>query len=314
MIHLRMALLTILGVLVACDNEQSARRFVGYVEADWLYVSAPQAGWIVESRLRAGDSVSKDEVLFKLDDERQLAMLQEAPGRAQQAEALARDVSLGARPAEIRALQAQLDKAQATLDRAKAERDRVQPLVQKNIESQARGDQVQAEYKVALAALNMAQENIKIAQLAGRDDARAAAQSAADSATATRAVAQWNLSQRTITARVPAKVEEVFYRTGEFVGAGSPVLAMLPGGALKVRFFVPQSVLTSMNVGQQVTVTADGLESPETARIAFIGDTAEFTPPVIYSTESRKKLVFLIEATLQANTALKPGLPVDISL
>ena len=45
-----------------------------------------------------------------------------------------------------------------------------------------------------------------------------------------------------------------------------------------------------------------------------ISPQAEYTPPVIYSQESRQKLVFMIESRFDATTAAKlhPGQPVDV--
>ena len=47
-----------------------------------------------------------------------------------------------------------------------------------------------------------------------------------------------------------------------------------------------------------------------------ISPRAEYTPPVIYSQESRDKLVFMVEAVFDDKTAanLHPGQPVDVKL
>ena len=63
-------------------------------------------------------------------------------------------------------------------------------------------------------------------------------------------------------------------------------------------------------------MSCDGCPAGLSARIAFISDQAEYTPPVIYSNESRAKLVFMVEARPDAKTAavLKPGQPVDVRI
>jgi HlyD family secretion protein len=50
--------------------------------------------------------------------------------------------------------------------------------------------------------------------------------------------------------------------------------------------------------------------------VSFVSPKAEYTPPVIYSRESRAKLVFLVEARPAAAdaTRLHPGQPVEIAL
>jgi HlyD family secretion protein len=50
--------------------------------------------------------------------------------------------------------------------------------------------------------------------------------------------------------------------------------------------------------------------------VSFVSSQAEYTPPVLYSKESRSKLVFLVEARLDpaAAQSLRPGQPVDVRL
>ena len=61
-------------------------------------------------------------------------------------------------------------------------------------------------------------------------------------------------------------------------------------------------------------VRCDGCVGEVTARVSFISRTAEYTPPVIYSTEERSKLVFLIEARPDEAERLRVGQPVSVAL
>jgi HlyD family secretion protein len=81
-----------------------------------------------------------------------------------------------------------------------------------------------------------------------------------------------------------------------------------------VRFYVPQASLAGLPIGAEVDIHCDGCAAHLAARVAFVSPTAEFTPPVIYSNESRQKLVFLVEARPLGDTAtlLKPGQPIDV--
>ncbi len=126
--------------------------------------------------------------------------------------------------------------------------------------------------------------------------------------------AQTRLARRSVFSPVEGTVQQVYYRPGEMVPAGRPVLAILPPGNIKVRFFVPQAVLPSIAYGDAVAVGCDGCEEDLTARVSFIAKQSEFTPPVIYSLEERAKLVFLIEALPDKPSALRVGQPVDVSL
>jgi HlyD family secretion protein len=71
----------------------------------------------------------------------------------------------------------------------------------------------------------------------------------------------------------------------------------------------------SYQIGSRVEVSCDGCPAGVTARVSFIADEPEFTPPVIYSVESRQKLVYLIEARPEAGSVvLQPGQIVDVRL
>jgi HlyD family secretion protein len=106
------------------------------------------------------------------------------------------------------------------------------------------------------------------------------------------------------------------YREGEWVPAGSPVLRMLPPENVKVRFFVPQTLVGALAIGQNVVLHCDGCTANVPAKITFISPEAEYTPPIIYSNETRSKLVFMIEARPAPDKAvgLHPGQPVEVRL
>jgi HlyD family secretion protein len=126
--------------------------------------------------------------------------------------------------------------------------------------------------------------------------------------------AQTRLTRRKVASPVTGTVQQVYFRPGEMTPAGRPVLAILPPGNLKLRFFVPEAVLPQIAYGELVKVHCDGCPDDITARVSFISRTAEFTPPVIYSLQERSKLVFLIEALPDNPEKLRVGQPIDVAL
>ncbi len=308
----RACVLIVLAALGACSGGSGSNTNLGYVEAEWTYVSAPEAGWIVARPAREGARVKAGDMLFQLDQEAQKAGVAEAKGRIAQSAAQARNLDQGARATEIRALRAQQDEAEARLWQARAERDRIMPLVRAGVESASRGEKVEADYRAAAAAAKVARTNVAVARQAARPDERRAASASIGVARAAKASADYRLSQRTVKALAPGSVQETFHRVGEYVTPGQPVLALLEDDALKVRFFVSQAHLPKIKRGNTVKVTADGLEKPLSGTVSYIATTAEYAPPVIYSRDERDKLVFLIEAKVPVGKGLHPGLPVEI--
>src|SRR5262249_17538960 len=124
--------------------------------------------------------------------------------------------------------------------------------------------------------------------------------------------AAWDQDQKRQSAPFAALVFDTIYREGEWVEAGRPVVALLPPKNVKVRAFVPEPRIGAGRLGDRPTgggarlAGGGALASPE----------AEYTPPVIYSRETRDKLVFLIEVRFPPEVAarLHPGQPVDVRI
>ncbi|MGH8095576.1 MAG: HlyD family secretion protein [Chthoniobacterales bacterium] len=128
------------------------------------------------------------------------------------------------------------------------------------------------------------------------------------------AQAEWNLEQMTQSAPQAGLVYDTLYRQGEWIPAGKPIVALLPPPNIKVRAFVPETRVGSIQPGDMARVTVDGVSEPFIGRVSYISPRAEYTPPVIYSRESREKFVFLVESVFDPATAAKlhPGQPVDV--
>ncbi|HEX9444575.1 MAG TPA: efflux RND transporter periplasmic adaptor subunit [Candidatus Binatia bacterium] len=130
------------------------------------------------------------------------------------------------------------------------------------------------------------------------------------------AKAEWDLAQKRQSAPQAGLVFDTLFRQGEWIAPGRPVVALLPPSNVKVRAFVPETEIAKFHTGDAVWVNVDGLAAPVAGKISFISPRAEYTPPVIYSRESRDKLVFMIEIVFEsgAGAGLHPGQPVDVQL
>ncbi|MEY2880285.1 MAG: hypothetical protein RLZZ15_2665, partial [Verrucomicrobiota bacterium] len=137
-------------------------------------------------------------------------------------------------------------------------------------------------------------------------------------ATAAQERADWSVAQKTQAApraAQPALVYDTLFREGEFVPAGTPVVALLPPENLKVRFFVPEAEFAALKAGDALRVAITG-RLALAARVSFLSPTPEYTPPILYNRENRAKLVFMVEAVFADATAardLHPGQPADVA-
>jgi HlyD family secretion protein len=139
-----------------------------------------------------------------------------------------------------------------------------------------------------------------------------AAQAALRDAEARLNWAKTRLARRNVASPAAGSIQQVYYRPGEVVAAGRPIVALLPPGNLKVRFYLPEAMLPKLSAGDPVKVSCDGCAPDLTARVSFISRASEYTPPVIYSLDERAKLVFLIEALPERPDALRVGQPLSV--
>jgi HlyD family secretion protein len=142
------------------------------------------------------------------------------------------------------------------------------------------------------------------------DDAEAALRSAQARLNS----AKTRLERRRVLSPAEGVVQEVYFRQGEQVQPGRPIISLLPPGNVRVRFFVPQAVLPTIKIGDRIAVGCDGCAGNLVAVVNFISVTAEFTPPVIYSQEERARLVFRVEAIPEHPENLRVGQPISVAL
>jgi HlyD family secretion protein len=306
------ALLAVAGFLCACGARDDGAAMNGYAEAELVYLAPSAAGMLETLTVRRGDAVRRGQVLYTLDTGAEVPARDAARARSEQAQAQAADLGKGKRPLELRQFEQQLAQAEATLAASTATLDRNRRLVGQGFVAALQLDALVAARDHDAARVKELQAQRAFAAEAARRDAIDAAAAAARGAQADLALAQWREGQKQRSAPADAQVYDVYYRVGEWVGAGAPVLSLLPPAALKVRFFVAEPDLPQARIGREVHLGCDGCPSGLTARIRWVSPQAEFTPPVIYSTGTRSKLVFMVEATPAAGSGLKPGQPLDV--
>jgi HlyD family secretion protein len=307
------ALLWVPLLLAACQPKV-APGWSGYVEGDYVYVSSVLGGILSQLNVRTGEQVVKDAPLFALEAENEQAARLEADARLARANAQLANAAKGKRSDEIAVIQAQITQAreQAMLNAAALARE--QQLVQQGFVSAAHSDELLAAQKQSAARLNELTAQLRVGQLPARVDERAAAAADADAARQSVRQFAWREAQKSRTAPASGLVTDIFFRVGESVPAGQPVVALLPPGNVKARFFVPEGVVGQLQIGAAVTIGCDGCAALIPAKISFIANRAEYTPPVIYSNAQRAKLVFMVEARPSPadGVRLKPGQPVDV--
>lgn len=302
-------------VLSGCSNGP-ADYFQGYVEGEYLYVSSPLGGRLESLSVSRGATVSAGQPLFVLEQEFERAAVAEAEQGWHQAENRLADLSKGLRPSEIAALEAKLAQATVAAELAAKEYARRDVLLKQKAIATEQFDRSRTEKERSEAQVQQLEAELTTARLGARSDQVEAAQAAVAAARERLTQARWTLEQKQLVAPQDGLVFDTYYVRGEFVPAARPVLSILPPGNILVRFFVPEEMVSTLAPGREVLVHLDGIATPYRATVSYISPQAEYTPPVIYSRETRTKLVYMIEARPAAEDApaLHPGQPVEVRL
>ena len=306
----------VLCLLASCSRLET-NRVQGYVEGEFVYVASPYAGALGSLYVKRGAQVKAGDPLFALEKAPEKDARDEAKRRLALAHANLEDAKKGKRPSEIESIEAQLKQARAALILSEKEFARQEQLLlipgatsQQDVD-RARSTRDQDSQRVA-----QVESDLKTATLGSRPDQVAAAEAEVRAREAAFTKAEWDLSQKRQTAPKAGLIFDTLYREGEWVAAGRPVVALLPPENIKVRAFVPEPWVGGIRVGAPVRVFVDGVREPFAGKVSFISPQAEYTPPVIYSRESRGKLAFMIEAVFDPTTAvnLHPGQPVEVQV
>ncbi|KVD10317.1 HlyD family secretion protein [Burkholderia ubonensis] len=301
--------------LAACGRRTDERAtYQGYVEGEFVYLSSSQSGTLTQLAVQRGQSVAANTPAFALEAVDETAALQQAQHQLAAAQAQLADLRTGKRPPEVNVTKAQLAQAVAQAGKAADQLARDERQYRAGGISAQQLDDSRTAARTSAAQVRELRSQVDVARLPGRSQQIAAQAAQVDAAQAAVAVAQWKLDQKRVAAPAAGRVYDTLYRLGEWVQAGSPVVQMLPPQNVKVRFFVPEAAVASLAPGRAVAIHCDGCAADVPARITYVSSQAEYTPPVIYSNESRTKLVFMIEARPAVADApkLHPGQPVAV--
>ena len=287
----------------------------GYVEGQYVLIAPVEISQIDQITVRRGDRYSAGQALVYLERRDAEIDLNKARAAHEQAKSVLENLSQGRRPEEIAVIEASLLSARLQAAEMARELARVKGLLDRGIAAQATYDLAETNNAVAAARVEELQANLSVARLPAREGEIKAARSAALQAEAQVENAIWRLSKRTLSAGQDGIVVDLIRSAGEVAGPQSPVLSVLPDGAVTLRLYVPEYSLSQIALGQVLQVGCDGCPAGLIAKINYISDGPEFTPPVIYSLENRQKLVYLIEALpLGESIRLKPGQIVNVDL
>lgn len=299
--------------LIGCNRSNT---FQGYVEGEYSYLASAVSGNLTKLFVSRGQRVEAQQPVFILDPEPEFHKLQEARSTLASAQQHLIDLEKGSRQTILDALEAQQRQAAANLDLSQKTLARYETLLVNKAIDKESVDQARSTNEQNKQRLKEIEANLAEAKLGARENLIQAQKAEAQAADAAVKQAEWALTQKSIRTPTHGQIIDTLFLEGEFVTAGNPVVILLPPEKIKIVFYVPEKIVGSIHVNDVITFDCDGCKQTYQAKIAFISPRVEFTPPVIYSKDSRDKLVFRVEAYPSISDAvmLNPGQPVDVKI
>ncbi len=232
-----------------------------FVQADSTTIAPKVSGYIADVLVQDNDQVAAGRVLARIDDRDFRAALDQA--RADVAAALA---SIQNIEAEVVLQQSMVDQSRAAIAATEAslrfaaqDQSRYRDLMATGYGTVQRAQQTDALLRQKLAQLQSdraasAAAQQKIAVLATE---RTKAEAARDRAEAVARQAELNLSYTRIVAPVSGVVGARSLRVGQYVQAGTPLMAVVPLNAVYIVANFKETQLTHMRRGQPVEIAVD---------------------------------------------------------
>ncbi|MBP6563067.1 MAG: HlyD family secretion protein [Neisseriaceae bacterium] len=247
------------ALIFATGTRQSTNN--AYVKADFTHIAPKVAGFMSHVLVEDNQVVKAGELIAQIDDHDFQVALQAATAnltvaQAQEAQSTAQ---LTEQKAIIQQANAAVQVAQAEQTFAKQERQRYQQLASEGAGSMQDAQQAQARIQVSQANLLKAQAVLAAAQnqVAVLNAKVEAAQGARQQAEAQLARAKLDLSYTQIISPIDGVIGHRTARIGNYVSAGTQLMAIVPTDGLYVVANFQETQLAKVQAKQRVTIKVD---------------------------------------------------------
>jgi membrane fusion protein (multidrug efflux system) len=299
-----------------------------YVEADIAAVAPKIAGYIRSLQVTDNQQVRAGDVLVIIDERDFQARVAQATATVAAAEAanISIDRQIDLQSSRIEQAAATVESAKAELARAQPEYDRYKKMLATNVVGKSDYDRIAADLRKAEAELTRAQAELlaEKGQLVVLQASRTEGDAKLAQAQAALQTAQIDLDNTVVTAPVDGVVGNKGVEAGQYVQAGSMMMAIVPLPSVHIVANFKETQLENMRPGQTVSISVDAFPSTE-----LTGTVESFAPasgavfsllPPENATGNFTKIVQRVPVRIAVPNdnalagLLRPGLSVEVSV
>jgi len=253
------AVVVVLAVVGLVVLRPEPEVLMGEVEASEYRVSGKVPGRVEKLFVKEGDQVKAGDTLAYINSPEVSAKLEQAQAARSAASAQSNKAKKGARQQQITAAYQMWQKAQVGVDITKKSLDRVQSLYDKKVVSAQKRDEVEAQYKAAVATANAAKSQYDMALEGAQDEDKEAALALVAQANGAIAEVQSYMGERYLTAPCDGEVVQIYPKRTELIGTGSPVMSIVDMSDVWFTFSVREDLLGDIQVGDVLDITIPAL-------------------------------------------------------
>lgn len=306
-------LFTLLISLSACQNDNTITA-LGTLERDRVILKTTANEIIVEESVAEGQMVKKGEIILRLDDSRQKAVLAKAQAQVAIANAQFERLRNGARIEDIDVAKSKVNGANAVLIAAIKDYERNKKLKTQGLVPQGTLDKSIASRDSAQANYNTTTEQLLALTNGTRKEDLDQAQATVNAAKAQVDLELIKLNELNIKATRDGYLDSLPYHVGERVNVGSVVGVLLLDTSPFARVYVPERWRVKLKIGDKLAVKVDGIEKDLSGELRWIATAPSFTPYYALNAEDRSRLVYVAEVSLIDAQDLPAGIPAQVLL
>lgn len=275
----------------SCTSNENSYDASGVFETTEVIVSAKGTGEIQVFNIEEGQEVSQNEIIGSIDTT-QLSL----KNRQLAANQLATKDKMLNESRQVASLRQQI----ANLQR---EKKRFAALVASNAATQKQVDDINYQIEVLNRQLTASLEQL--------NSSNKSIASQIDGIRAQRAQTSDQINNAMITSPITGSILTKYAERGEYATPGKPLFKVADLKAMKLRAYITAPQLTTLKIGQKVTVYADYGEKeskPYQGTVEWISDKAEFTPKTIQTRDERANLVYAVKIAVKNDGLIKRGM------
>lgn len=281
--------------LAACGDKEVEYDASGIFETTEIIVSAQTAGELTALTAEEGRTVEAGEKLGCVDTV-QLALKK----RQLSASLTATDSKRLDRKRQVAALRQQID----NLQREKA---RFSELLKADAATEKQVDELDYQIAILQRQLEATEEQI--------NSSNSSLDGQSSGIEAQLAQVEDQIRKSVAASPIKGTILAKYAEPGEYVVPGKPLFKVADISRMKLRAYLTADQLTTLKIGQKVTVYADQGKTDRKAyegTVVWIADEAEFTPKTIQTREERANLVYAVKIAVSNDGLIKRGMYGDV--